>query len=92
MLRSGWRSVAVVSIFTLVVCGFAASQEESEESEETSAAPVAEQLQQAVFPAENPDLVFIEGEDAVTTNFANEAILNYSCSSSRALLICMVLS
>jgi tetratricopeptide (TPR) repeat protein len=40
---------------------------------------------EAVFAAQNPNIVFIEGEDAVATNFNKEPILNYSCSSSRAL-------
>jgi tetratricopeptide (TPR) repeat protein len=40
---------------------------------------------QPVFPEANPSLVFIEGEDAVSTNFAREPILNYSCSGSRTL-------
>lgn len=38
-----------------------------------------------VFEQENPNLVFVEGEDAVSTNFALEPILSYSSSGSRTL-------
>ncbi|MBA7613229.1 hypothetical protein ES703_20474 [subsurface metagenome] len=38
-----------------------------------------------VFPRENNNLIFIEGEHAVSTNFNKEPILNYSCSGSRTL-------
>jgi Tfp pilus assembly protein PilF len=38
-----------------------------------------------VFPASAPGLVWVEGEDAVSTNMATEATLNYGCSGSRAL-------
>jgi tetratricopeptide (TPR) repeat protein len=38
-----------------------------------------------VFPEGNKALIFVEGEDAVSTNFTNEPILNYSCSKFRTL-------
>ena len=38
-----------------------------------------------VFPEGIQALIFIEGEDAVSTNFTNEPILNYSCSKFRTL-------
>lgn len=38
-----------------------------------------------VFPTENPDIVFLEGEDAVSTNFDKQSVLNYGCSGSRTL-------
>lgn len=38
-----------------------------------------------VFPEENTNIIFVEGEDAVSTNFNKEPILNYSCSGSRTL-------
>ena len=44
-----------------------------------------EQKVEPVFPEENEALIFIEGEDAVSTNFTNEPILNYSCSKFRTL-------
>ena len=38
-----------------------------------------------VFGQENKNLVFVEGENAVSTNFATQPILNYSCSGSQTL-------
>jgi tetratricopeptide (TPR) repeat protein len=37
------------------------------------------------YPETNPNLIFIEGEDAVSTNFNKEPILNYGCSGKRTL-------
>lgn len=57
-----------------------------------SAAPLCAQNAQPakttlepVFPAQNESLVFVEAEDAVSTNFSREPILNYDCSGSRTL-------
>lgn len=38
-----------------------------------------------VFPEENTNIIFVEGEDAVSTNFNKEPILNYACSGYRTL-------
>jgi Flp pilus assembly protein TadD len=38
-----------------------------------------------VFPAENQNLTFVEAEDAVSTNFAREPVLNFEVSGFRAL-------
>ena len=38
-----------------------------------------------VFPQTGSSIIFIEGEDAVATNFNREPILNYSCSGYRTL-------
>jgi tetratricopeptide (TPR) repeat protein len=38
-----------------------------------------------IFPEENRFLIFIEGEDSVSTNFNKEPLINYSCSGSRTL-------
>ncbi|MBI9098944.1 MAG: hypothetical protein JEY91_10735 [Spirochaetaceae bacterium] len=38
-----------------------------------------------VLPQQNPSIIFVEGEDAVSTNFNREPILNYSCSGFRTL-------
>lgn len=38
-----------------------------------------------VFSVENSSIIFVEGEDAVSTNFTREPILNYSCSGFRTL-------
>jgi type IV pilus assembly protein PilF len=45
----------------------------------------AQEKKQPQFPPENKNVVFIEGEDAVSTNFAVEATLNYRASGSRTL-------
>ncbi len=39
----------------------------------------------AVLPKTNPDIIFVEGEDALSTNFNRQPILNYSCSGYRTL-------
>lgn len=52
---------------------------------EAEALIAPEQKVEPVFPEENEALIFIEGEDAVSTNFTNEPILNYSCSKFRTL-------
>ncbi len=38
-----------------------------------------------VFPTENQNLIFVEGEDAVVTNFDKQPIFNYSASGLRTL-------
>jgi tetratricopeptide (TPR) repeat protein len=38
-----------------------------------------------VFPESPPGLVYVEGEDAVSTNMATEPTLNYGCSGNRTL-------
>ncbi len=38
-----------------------------------------------LYPASAPELVFLEAEYAVSTNFSKEPILNYGCSSGRTL-------
>jgi tetratricopeptide (TPR) repeat protein len=53
------------------------SEEEALVAPETKVEPV--------FPEGNEALIFVEGEDAVSTNFTNEPILNYSCSKFRTL-------
>lgn len=45
----------------------------------------AQERLEPIFPKENKALLFVEGEDAVSTNFAKEATLNYGCSGSRSL-------
>ncbi|UCF96783.1 MAG: tetratricopeptide repeat protein [Spirochaetaceae bacterium] len=79
----------LLTVFYLV-SGLGWSQEGGEgdlsaqESEE--AALVAPETKvEPVFPEENEALIFIEGEDAVSTNFTNEPILNFSCSKFRTL-------
>ncbi len=38
-----------------------------------------------IFPVTPPGLVYVEGEDAVSTNMATEPTLNYGCSGNRTL-------
>ncbi|MDC7226526.1 MAG: hypothetical protein PQJ61_07155 [Spirochaetales bacterium] len=40
-------------------------------------------LRKPVFPEGSSGLIFIEGEDAVSTNFANQAVSNFSASGYR---------
>ncbi|GEM_PF-1056822 len=47
-------------------------------------APPAEKLE-PIFPQENPNIIYIEGEDAISTNFNREPTLNYGCSGKRTL-------
>jgi tetratricopeptide (TPR) repeat protein len=66
------------------------AQEGSEEDQlaegtEAEALVAPETKVEPVFPEVNDALIFIEGEDAVSTNFTNEPILNYSCSKFRTL-------
>ncbi len=51
----------------------------------TTAVPVKKKKITAVLPETNPDIIFVEGEDALSTNFNREPILNYSCSGYRTL-------
>jgi len=69
---------AVLTVFSSPVW----AQEGSAE-EEALVAP--ESKVEPVFPEGNEALIFVEGEDAVSTNFTNEPILNYSCSKFRTL-------
>jgi tetratricopeptide (TPR) repeat protein len=63
--------------------GSAEDQVARDAEEEALAAP--ETRVEPVFPEGNEALIFVEGEDAVSTNFTNEPILNYSCSKFRTL-------
>ncbi|MDA8424979.1 MAG: hypothetical protein M0Z80_02485 [Treponema sp.] len=40
---------------------------------------------EAILPKRDPNLIFVEGEDAVATNFAQQPVLNYDCSGFRTL-------
>ena len=47
--------------------------------------PVFSNENTVIFPEENKDLIFIEAEDAVSTNFNKEPTLNYGSSGFRTL-------
>ena len=66
-------ALAAVVMFS---CAFAAVADKS--------AP-ASRLLTPVFPSSAPGLVYVEGEDAVSTNMATEPTLNYGCSGNRTL-------
>lgn len=79
----------LLAVFFLV-CSLGWTQEgesgdQSGEETEEEALIAPERKVEPVFPEENEALIFIEGEDAVSTNFTNEPILNYSCSKFRTL-------
>jgi Flp pilus assembly protein TadD len=61
-----------LSCLTLLLAGAAAAAEAADKPE-------------PVFPAGAPGLIYIEGEDAVSTNFAREASLDYASSGLRIL-------
>lgn len=46
---------------------------------------VVEEKLEPILPRRDSSLIFVEGEDAVSTNFNREPILNYSCSGFRTL-------
>lgn len=75
-------------VFALFISPDISAQEEKVEAdtEQTKpAAPAAAQRIKAELPRENTNIIFIEGEDAVSTNFNKEPILNYGCSGKRTL-------
>ena len=93
------RALAIAVLICFLI-GFASSQEGQAAPENTAAkqgeasqgetsqeeqpqAPA--QRGEPVFPEENPNVIFVEGEDAVSTSFNREPILNYSCSGYRTL-------
>jgi hypothetical protein len=53
---------------------------------ETASSPSASSKRlEPIFPVVNPNLSFVEAEDAVATNFAREPVLNFGVSGFRAL-------
>ena len=81
--RSGLLTPLFVLILAAVLTAAAAAQDESVAANEDTAGEAAGI--EPVFPEENPGLVFVEGEEAVSTNFASEPILNFGCSGYRTL-------
>ncbi|MBN2659448.1 MAG: tetratricopeptide repeat protein [Spirochaetales bacterium] len=60
------------------------SEKETAPEKEVEIVVVSEKLV-PVLPGRDSKLIFVEGEDAVSTNFNREPILNYSCSGFRTL-------
>ena len=90
----GWmrllRLSFIISLALLAPVSAFSQDAESPEKAETTGEdaeepPLPEKKLEPVFPDENRDLVFVEGEDAVSTNFNREPTLNYATSGSRAL-------
>ncbi len=75
-IRRFWCAAALAALFAGLALPAGAA-------DKAAAAP-AERIE-PVFPVGNESIVFVEGEDAVSTNFAREAVLNYGCSGFRAL-------
>jgi Flp pilus assembly protein TadD len=73
MVRRSRCAAVLAALFTLALPAAAAEK----------AVPAGKL--EPVFPVENESVVLVEGEDAVSTNFAREAVLNYGCSGFRAL-------
>jgi len=75
----------IISLFSILLLTFQFSiAEETEKTEElVEAAPLIKV--QPVLPQTGSSIIFIEGEDAVATNFNREPILNYSCSGYETL-------
>lgn len=74
----------------ILILIFSASLLSAQEADSENGAVGAERIVPSnsavpVFPDENPNIVFLEGEAAVSTNFNKEATLNYSASGSRTL-------
>ena len=89
------RLILVLLLGLLPLCGAAAQEDEPVDAAETAdeerteaalpeAAPPQERVE-PVFPPENRDLIFVEGEDAVSTNFDQEPVREFSASGSRTL-------
>ena len=68
-----FRRFTILLIFTLFTLNLGAQA--SEDSV----------LYEPVFPEEVGGLIYIEGEDAVSTNFANQAVSNFGCSGYRSI-------
>jgi hypothetical protein len=81
-LRKAW----VCLILGILMIPVLSAQSEGDAGEQETQAP--EQLVDSsgiVYPKEQPGLIYVEAEDAVSTNFAQQAILDYSSSGQRML-------
>ena len=89
------RNLVKFLLKIILVCSFAFSTAVFAQEGESAGEPNAEdgsevppsptERVEPLFPRANRDLVFVEGEDAVSTNFNKEPILNYAASGSRTL-------
>ena len=76
-LRNGFLVAAVFLCVAAVTWGDSAATGTAQQAAPRGLEPV--------FPVENQNLTFVEAEDAVSTNFAREPVLNYGVSGFRAL-------
>lgn len=79
------RYFRILFVFALFISPDISAQEEKVEADTEHTEPAAGQRIEAELPRENTNIIFIEGEDAVSTNFNKEPILNYGCSGFRTL-------
>ena len=71
------RSLTILFILIMTVFPVIAQDGGEEQAPDTALIPV--------FPEETEGLIFIEGEDAVSTNFAKVPVYNYGCSGLKTL-------
>jgi len=78
------KIILCILIFNLMIFSLWSQADEAEEIPE-EAIPVSSKKVEPLLPQLNSSIIFIEGEDAVSTNFNREPILNYSASGFRTL-------
>jgi len=84
------KKISVLFMILSVLIQIVAAQDGDESKVPTSPGEVPAESGQTVkvkpvLPQTGSSIIFIEGEDAVATNFNREPILNYSCSGYRTL-------
>ena len=91
-LEEGYMSKTIIIKFLVILLCFTAighvfAQGETTAGSETAGTgekPQAGKID-PVFPEENKNIIFVEGERAVATNFFKEPIKNFGCSGKRSL-------
>ncbi len=83
------RRILIFMFITVISINSISAQDNSTETAESSQVNASESLTvdkiDPVLPQTGSSVIFIEGEDAVATNFNREPILNYSCSGYETL-------
>jgi tetratricopeptide (TPR) repeat protein len=89
MNRKKKRQIISIILFLWTIPIFAQDQEQKPEESSSSEKEVeivkVTKKIEPIFPKRDSSLIFVEGENAVSTNFNREPILNYSCSGFRTL-------
>jgi tetratricopeptide (TPR) repeat protein len=83
-MKNQYAALAAVAFAVLAAAAWADAASTGAPEAPAPQAPPPKGLE-PIFPADNPDVVFTEAEDAVSTNFAREPVLNYGVSGFRAL-------